>query len=1109
MRLFFGFILLWVASACINNKTEDKGGVAVPKTAPQPIFSSLSPSKTNINFNNTLQENLSTLDNLFDYDYFYNGAGVGLEDINNDGLLDIFFCGNQVPNKLYLNKGNFVFEDISEQAGINQGKIWTNGVTFVDINQDGWMDIYLSQGGPNQRLQRKNLLFLNQQDNTFKEVAEEMGLADMGISTQSAFLDYDKDGDLDLVVMNENEYYGVDPITLGNLITKNEEAAYFNSSHFYENSNGKYVDATKKVGLNRPIFGLGLSIHDFNGDMWPDIYIASDYYLPDALFINNQNGSFTDEIKTHTNQISFYGMGMDVADINNDTHDDIFVLDMAASDHKRSKTLMASMDTKRFEFLTETAKFHHQYMYNSLQLNTGTNQFNNIAHLTETANTDWSWSVLMSDFDFDEDKDIYITNGYRRYALDNDSQRKVFQARQKYGRNVPLSVKKQLYNDLPTEKLPNILYQNHGDLRFQESAATWGLADYTYSNGAATGDLDNDGDLDLVINNLDDVALVYQNHTMERENKNYIKIQLKGNHSEQTAKVVLNYNGKQQAVTPRRVRGYRSSQEKAAYFGLGNNTNIDSIDIIWDTGKKQTLTNIAPNTTVEANINAATKTYKAPSSTTLFEEISTPKISHTHIENPYNDFEKEILLPYKQSSLGPLMSKGDANGDGLEDVYIGGSSGHAGQLFIQGANGFSKKRTIAFELDKDFEDMESVFFDFDGDNDLDLLVASGGNEFEEHSSLFQNRLYENDGKGNFNKVKVKAFEEYPKNSKTVAIIDFDDDGDADILIGNRVIPKNYPTFQPSSLYKNEQGTFVDVTQEFAPGLLDFGIINKLLVTDFNSDGKEDFIAVGEWTGIGFFENKDGRFVQVKEESKNPGATAKGWWFTAEETDVNKDGLKDYVIGNVGQNLKFKASKEKPLKVYANDFDDNGTTDVVLSKKYNGEYVPVRGRECSSQQMPFISEKFETYSEFADAKLIDIYGDKLDKGYAAEATEFRSVLLINQGDGVFSLGYLPIEAQFIPNLSYCVQDLNHDGFEDIVVTGNIYETEVETPRLDAYSGIVLISNQKDGYSVLAPSKSGLIVNGNIKDAIFVEHRDQTLLLTAQNNGKLQLFQWQDQ
>ncbi len=1094
--------LLSILMIACNNQKKDDSTSSTKDTSEESIaiFQKVDPNTSHISFANNITHDVGSLSNLFDYDYFYNGAGVGVEDLNNDGLLDIFFSGNQVNNTLYLNQGDLTFKDVSEPANINAGKVWSNGVTFVDINTDGWMDIYVSQGGPNTRDKRKNLLFINQQNGTFQEKAEEYGLADMGISTQSVFFDLDKDGDLDCLVMNENELYGMDPISFNQYVNSNEETAYFNSSHLYRNDDGIFSDITKAAGLDKPIFGLGLAVTDINEDGWMDIYMASDYYLPDALYINNHDGTFSDQIKEATDQISFYGMGIDIADLDNDDLQDIFVLDMAANDHVRSKTLMASMNTKRFDYLVNKAGYHYQYMYNSLQKNMGQNKFSNISQLSGVANTDWSWSVLMNDFDLDGNKEIHVTNGYRRYALDNDLQMKVFEARQKYGQNVPLEVKQQLYESMPSEKLPNIMYKKTSELIYDDVAKDWGLADFSFSNGAASGDLDNDGDLDIIINNMDQEAFVYQNLSVEKELGNFLKVITKGDTSEEFAKVKINVGNQSQIIEIKRVRGYRSAQENSALFGLGQNQTVDTVTIYWKSGMMEQKLNVPANTTLTfTKADATQRIQPAKGKIKYFAPSEIRGLDFVHQENVYDDFEEEILLPYKQSNMGPFIAKGDINGDGLMDIHIGGASGQSGQLYVQSNGGFSKISSPALANDAQFEDMESIFFDFDGDGDLDLYVVSGGNEFAENSSYHTDRIYLNNGEGQFSRSQSDVLSQLPKNGKSVAIIDFDKDGDNDILVGNRVVPKQYPKPQTSVLYENIGGKLIDVTEKVAPEFLDFGIVNDLQTTDINNDGWPDFIAVGEWTGIGVFVNQKGTFKNIGKEDAILGE--KGWWFSVTETDVNHDGLKDYILGNVGLNIKFKASEEKPFKVYATDFDENGTNDIVLSKKYHGTYVPVRGRECSSQQMPFIKEKFETYSEFANASLVDIYGDKLKTSYENSVTELRSMVLINKGDLVFEKHALPVASQTFPILDAVVADVNHDGFEDIIAAGNIYETEVETPRLDALSGVILLSNGKDGYISVPYQNSGLFMNGNVKSIEWIGTNQGTFLLNTTNNGPM--------
>ena len=1055
-------------------------------------------------FENNIQEDVSTLENLFDYDYFYNGAGTGVADLNNDGLLDIFFCGNQVDNKLFINKGDLKFEDITATSGINAGKHWSNGVTFVDINSDGWLDIYISQGGPNKRLDRKNLLLLNQKDGTFEEVAEAYGLADMGISTQSAFFDYDGDGDLDCIVMNESEYYGADPILLKRLIQENPDAPFFNSSHLYRNDGDSFTEVSKEAGIQRPIFGLGLSVTDINADGLLDIYLASDYYLPDALFINQGDGTFEDKIASYTQQISYYGMGIDIADIDNDALQDIFVLDMASSDHYRSKTLMASMDVARFDYLTRKEGYHYQYMYNSLQLNMGQDHFSNIAQQTGIASTDWSWSVLMHDFDLDADKDIFITNGYRKYALDNDLQQRVYQARRKYKNKVPLEVKEALYKSMPSEKLSNLLYENQGHLEFKEQGKEWGLGDLTFSNGAAMGDLDNDGDLDLVVNNMDENAFLYRNQSVETQRGNYLSVSVSGATSEVFPEVTLYHGDTRQMIEVRRVRGYRSAHATTAHFGLGKADKADSIKVRWPDGSTVLLRDVQANQNLEVARSEARPGQRNSGKPALFEASDPAKmgISAVHKENPYNDFEAEILLPYKQSHFGPYFSSGDVNGDGLEDVFMGGASGQAGSLLIKKQNGFQTVSVAPFEKDKVYEDMESAFFDIDSDGDLDLYVVSGGNEFEQGSSLYQDRVYLNDGKGNFTRSTSSLENPGNYSGKAVAVFDFDKDGDSDLVIGNRILAGNYPRHAPSALLENREGILYDITEDKAPGLRDFGIVNDLLITDFDGDGMEDLMAVGEWTGIGFFKNVQGAFQL--QDAAALGAPMKGWWFSIHETDANNDGKADYILGNAGKNIKFTASPEKPFKVYATDFDDNGTPDIVLSKKYEGKYVPVRGRECSSQQMPFIAQKFPSYSEFANASLEEVYGESLKESYEREINTFSSFVLISNSDGTFTPTPLPAEAQMNPIFDLISQDLNGDGKEDLILAGNIYETEVETPRLDAISGTVLLSESGGTYQVMPHVQSGLYLKGNLKSLLTFTDQGNQWILAGRNDDAPLLY-----
>ena len=1065
-------------------------------------FEKLSSEDTGINFYNTITPNLDSSENLFDYDYFYNGSGVGIADINNDGLKDIIFTANQEENRIYLNKGNLKFEDITSLSKINtKNKKWSSGVTFADINNDGWLDIYISQGGPFEPKTRKNLLFINNKNLSFSEMAEEYGLDDEGISTQSAFFDFDKDGDLDCIVMNENEFYGYDPISFFEKY-KDKSVLLANSSHLYEQIDGKFLNITEKAGLLSPTFGLGLCISDINNDNWPDIYIANDYYVKDAMYINNQDGTFTNQIQESTKQISFYGMGVDIEDINNDNLSDIFVLDMASSDHVRSKTLMASMNTSNFDLITNKLDQHYQYMFNSLQLNIGNNKYHNISHQLNVAKTDWSWAGLIFDYNLDGNEDIFVTNGYRKYGSDNDSRIKINQTKVEYNNRVPLEMKKRLYDELPSEKLSNLLYKNEGNLTFIEVGEESNILEPSFSNGAAYADLDNDGDLEIVVNNIDDNAFIYKNMSVENNLGNYLKVEIKGNLSENFAKGTIYFENSSKIKESKRVRGYLSSVSDELHFGLGKVSKIDSLVVEWNSGNKQVVYEIEANQTITVNEeNSKLNNSIKKDSEFIFSRVNN-FIKYYHKENVFDDFSTEVLLPYKQSTLGPFISSADLNNDGKEDIFIGGAHKQDAKIFLSNEKGLVEKNIESFEADSNNEDMESIFIDIDDDKDLDLYVVSGGNEFNNRSNELADRIYINDGKGNFKRDSQEDLQNYTISGKTVTEIDYDNDGDSDIIIGNRIQTKKYPIHEPSIIYENISGKFYNNTYNVAPEFENFGIVNKVIKTDFNNDGWDDFIAVGEWTNIGLFLNENGKFRNISNESNLENTY--GLWFNVIETDINNDGLKDYLVGNIGENSKYKTSTDKPLKIFGNDFDGNGTHDLVLSYKYEGNYVPLRGKECSTQQMPFISEKIPTFEEFANASIEDIYGDEIIDAYERKVTSFESIILINKGDNKFDIEKLPALAQSIPILTSDVYDVNNDGYEDIIIGGNIYNTEVETPRLDNQFALVLISNKNSNYNVIGPDKSGLYLSGNTK-SIKIIGNESPKLLVANNNSNLEVFE----
>ena len=1071
------------------------------------LFDVVDGDSSGLIFSNDLKHDVSSRHNLFDFDYFYNGAGVGIADLNNDKLPDIFFSGNQVDNRLFVNKGNLKFEDVTETSKIDTRKYWSNGVSFVDINDDGFLDIYVSQGGPHEEHERGNLLFVNQGDLSFIEKAEEYGLNDTGFSTQTAFFDYDLDGDLDCFVANENPLYGVDPKRFYKELRQNPALLHGSSSHLYENRDGRFVDITASAGLLKPSFALGLVISDINEDGLLDIYIANDYFIPDAMYINQGNGSFFDEIKIRTSQVSFYGMGADIADLNNDLKPDVLVLDMASDDHYKAKTQMASMDVDNFNMLVDDFSYAHQYMFNTLQINVGNGQFRNKSHQFGLAKTNWSWAGLINDFNNDGRKDIYVTNGYRRLALDNDFKNEVAATQRMYSGRVPLDVKLELYEKMPTEKVENIFFSLSSSGEFENITSSWVGNMPSYSNGAAYGDLDSDGDLDLVVNNIDQNAFLLKNNSIENGLGNYLQVEI-GGETTDYAKVHAYYGSENQMVEIGGVRGYFSSVEPIAHFGLGSTTLVDSIKVVWPNGRSVTKYAVETNQRLQIMMSSEESSLRIMNEDKpILSEISSEElgIAFRHKENLVNDFEKEVLLPYKQSSFGPMMVKGDVNGDGLDDMFVGGASGQAGSIYIQGDGGFTEWAMVDLVEDSAYEDVASVFVDIDQDDDLDLIVVSGGNAEPAGSKYYEDRIYLNDGFGLMTRSNL-SFSTFEVGG-AVRAIDYDADGDMDLLFGNRIVAQSYPAPSSSFLFRNDGGTFTDVTQEVAPDLTDFGIINDVLVTDFNSDGLEDFIVAGEWTGIGLFENTGSGFIVNKTEVGLE--DIKGWWFSITETDFNGDGIPDYVLGNVGLNTKFKASIEKPFKVFANDFDGNGTLDIVLSKKYKDEYVPVRGKECSTQQMPFISKKFKTYDAFANASVEDIFAGKLEDSLSYEANEFRSMVLINKGESNFEISYLPYQIQSFPLLDCISTDVDQDGLEDLIVAGNIYNTEVETPRWDAGTGQILI-NKGGVYEVLPMSKSGLFINGNLKDLEILQMENgKRLLVGAVNDAELAVFEWSSQ
>ena len=1089
------FLLLILYSCQNNNRKIDFR-----------LFEIVPLEKTGIQFENTLIPNFKN--NIFEYDYFYNGSGVAAADFNNDGLTDLFFSANQVSSKLYINKGALKFEDETLSAGITTTS-WCTGVSVVDINLDGWKDIYICHAGLNQS---PNQLFINLGKQPgggvkFTEKGNKYGLDYKGFSTMAAFFDYDKDGDLDLYLLNHfhektNPNYPKTKILDG--------TAPSNDKLYKNLGNDIFTEVSKSSGITTEGFGLGIAVADINMDGWEDIYIANDFAFDDLIYINNRNGTFTEKAKKYLQHSSRFSMGCDIADFNNDLKPDIFVVDMLPDDYKRQKMMGIGINNQVFNFSLQQG-YLPQYSRNTLQLNNGRSpdnemSFSEIGQLADVYKTDWSWSALFADLDNDGWKDLFVTNGIPKDITNLDFTSYRSEEINKGGFDYNTFIKNLLDKSEYLEPVnkPDFVFKNNKDLTFSDVGGKWGITEKGSSNGAAIADLDNDGDLDIIINNLNANATIYKNNSDKLPGSNYINLKLNGYPSQGT-QIKIIHNGKSQTVEHNVYRGFQSTQDDIVHFGIGMDSKIDTIEIRWTNNRYQVFCAIKCNQLLSVDYNKSHKInnktdYSRPlfPSKTIFSEItSTSQINFTHHENSFEDFNLEPLLPYRFSRNGPYTAVGDIDGNGLDDFWVGGPASIPGKIFYQQKN----KRFIIKDLpDKGFEDMGGVLFDADNDRDLDLYVVSGGSEYNPFTATYQDRLYFNDGKGNLKRSESSLPSEFSSGS-CVKACDFDKDGDLDLFVGGRVVPSRYP-LQPESfiLQNNGKGNFIDITKNVSEIISGAGMVTDALWSDFDGDGWKDLILTGEFMPVTFFKNENGKhFVQLTTLNEP------GFYFSIAEGDFDHDGDLDYIGGNLGTNSKFKASVKNPVRIYAKDLDKNNRTEVLMTYYLYGKECLVASRDNLALQYPLIKKQFNTYLSFSNADINELINNReMDETLVLEAINFKSVYIENLGKGKFASRPLPVQAQFSTVQAMIVKDFDFDNHLDVLIAGNFFSPDYMTGQYDASIGLLLKGNGKGGFKPLPLSESGVFLPGDVKSISSIKLNGVLSYIVGINSGEMKVL-----